>query len=254
MSEELAVAIRAAKEAGKIIKENFGKSQTITFKENKSFLTETDVASEKKIISIIKESFPNHSIIAEESGLSEKNSDHSWFIDPIDGTTNFVKKDPFFAVSIALLKQDKPALGVVYKPILDELYTAEVGQGAKLNNESLKVSETSSLSEFMVGYARPNAKKERFMKIFPKVDLATRTPKILGSMAIHLCYVASGKSDAAVLLSPNSWDVAAGALIVEEAGGAVTDFEGNHWSPDSEDILASNGRIHQQLLDILKSP
>ena len=252
MSKELDVAIKAAREAGEIIKENFGKSQSVKLKENKSFFTETDVASGTKIISIIEVSFPNHSIIAEESGLSEKNSGYSWFIDPIDGTTNFVTKVPLFAVSIALMKQDKLILGVIYNPILDELYSAEIEQEAKLNNEALKVSEKNSISEFMVGYARPSAKKEGFLKIFQKLELVTRTPKILGSMAIHLSYVASGRSDAAVILFPNSWDVAAGAFIVEEAGGKVTDFDGNPWSINSKNILASNGRIHEEIIDILK--
>lgn len=252
MSKELDVAVKAAKEAGEIIKENFGKSQSIILKENKSFLTETDVASERKIISIIEGSFPNHSIIAEESGLSERSSEYSWFIDPIDGTTNFVMKVPLFVVSIALMKQDKPILGVVYDPILDELYSAEIGQKAQINNETLKVSEKNSISEFMMGYARPNAKKEEFLKIFQKLEFVTRTPKILGSMAIHLCYVAAGKSDAAVILAPNSWDIAAGAFVVEKAGGKVTDFEGKPWSINSKNILASNGRIHQELIDILK--
>jgi len=252
MSKELEVAIKAAKEAGKIVKENFGKSQRVTLKENKSFLTETDLASEKKIISIIKESFPNHSIMAEESGLSEKSSYYAWYIDPIDGTSNFVTKVPFFVVSIALMKQDKAIAGVVYNPILNELYSAETGQEAKIDDEALKVSEKNSISEFMVGYARPNAKKEGFTELFQKMELSTRSPKILGSMAIHLSYVASGKSDAAVILSPNSWDIAAGAFIVEEAGGKVTDFDGMPWSVNSKDILASNGRIHDELLDILK--
>jgi len=252
MSKELDVAIKAAKEAGEIIKSNYGKYQKISLKENKSFLTETDVASENKIISIVEESFPNHSIIAEESGLSEKSSEYFWFIDPIDGTTNFVTKIPLFAVSIALMKKDKPIVGVVYNPILDELYSAEIGQEARNSNQTLKVSKKNSISDFMVGYARPNAKKEVLLKIFQKMELATRTPKILGSMAIHLCYVASGKSDAAVILAPNSWDVAAGAFIVEVAGGKVTDFDGKPWSVNSKNLLASNGRIHDELLDILK--
>jgi myo-inositol-1(or 4)-monophosphatase len=252
MSKELEVAISAAKEGGEVLKKYFGELDKVVVKSDKSFQTEADTLSEKKIISIIKDSFPDHTIKGEESGLTNEGSKYVWLIDPLDGTTNFVTGIPFFSVSIALVIDEKPVLGVVYDPNNNQLFEAEVGKGGEVNGQPIKVSEASKLSESMIGYARPGKTKGKFVEVFSKVEPATRTPKILGSMVIHLSYVSSGRLDAAILFSPNPWDFAAGALIVEEAGGKVTDFEGKPWSLDSKNILASNGRIHQELLDILK--
>ena len=226
MSKELEVAIIAAKEAGEILKERFPKDNTVILKEDKSFQTESDILSEKKIISIIKESFPNHSIKAEESGLSEKDSEYLWLIDPLDGTTNYTIKFPLFAVSIALAKKGIVQLGVVYNPILGDLFIAEKGSGATLDDALIKVSNKNKLSSTFIGYSRSQKKKEEFARIFPKFELATRTPKILGSVALQLCYVANGVLDASVSLIANSWDTAAGVVIVREAGGEATDLEG----------------------------
>jgi len=251
MSKELDVAIKAARQAGEILKENFHKANPRTLKEGGSWVTEVDKLSERKIISIIKENFPSHSIIAEESGLAKKDSEYLRLIDPLDGTTNYATHLPFFAVSIALAINRGVVLGVVYDSIHENLYSAEKGKGAKLNNSPVGVSQTEELRQSMVGYARPKKVKERFVEIFAKVELASRTPKILGSMALELCYVADGNLDAAILIKPNGWDLAAGALIVQEAGGKATDFEGNPWSLDSKDILATNGEIHQELLETI---
>ncbi len=251
MSKELEVAMSAAKEGGEVLKRYFGKLDKVVVKDDKSFQTEADTRSEEKIISIIKDSFPDHTIKGEESGLSNEGSKHVWLIDPLDGTTNFVTGIPFFSVSIALAEVGKVKLGVVYDPIHDELYSAEFRKEVRLNNSPIRVSGTSDLSASMIGYTRPSSMNESFVGLFSKVGLKTRTPKILGSMALHLCYVASGKLDASFSFSPHSWDFAAGALIVEEAGGKVTDFAGNPWSLDSKNILASNGRIHQGFIDIL---
>ena len=251
MKKELEVAIKAAKEAGKISKENFLKSNLIALKEGGSWVTEIDKLCEKRIISIIKESFPDHSINAEESGLARKDSEYLWLIDPIDGTTNYATQFPLFAVSIALAKNNEVILGVIYDPIHDDLYNAEKGKGAELNNSQINVSETEEIRRSIIGYGRPSKIKERFVKIFSKVELATRTPKILGSMVLSLCYTASGSLDAAIFISPNPWDLAAGSLLVQEAGGKVTNFEGKPWSLESKDILASNGKSHEEFLAIL---
>ena len=253
MTKELEVTIKAAKEAGKILKENFHKVNPVTVKTGGSWVTEIDKLSESKIISVIRENFPGHSINAEESGFSKETSEYLWLVDPLDGTTNYARGVPIFAVSIALAHKGKVRLGVVYDPMQDELYTAEAEKSAQLNGLPAVVSETKNLSDFMVGYARPLVKKEQLAKIFQKVEKVTRTPKILGSMALHLGYVAAGRSDVAILLSPNPWDLAAGALIVEEAGGKVTDFEEKPWSLESKNLVASNGKIHEQLLEILNS-
>lgn len=248
MSKEFEVAIKAAKEAGKIAGENFLKTNLVSLKDEDSWVTEIDKLSESKIISVIKENFPDHSVNAEESGLAEKDSDFLWLVDPIDGTTNYATHVPFFAVSIGLAKDKVVIIGVVNDPIHGDLYTAEKGKGASLNDSTIRVSTTDELRHSMIGYARPKKEKEKFVEVFSKVELVSRTPKVLGSMALELCYVADGKLDAAVLVKPNNWDLAAGCLIVEEAGGKATDFEGKPWSIDSKDILATNGKIHEEIL------
>jgi myo-inositol-1(or 4)-monophosphatase len=174
-------------------------------------------------------------------------------IDPLDGTTNYTTQIPFFAVSIASAKNKEVVLGAVYDPMHGNLYSAEKGEGAKLNDSPMRISATEDLRQSMVGYTRPAKVKERFVEMFSKVELATRTPKILGSAVLTLCLAANGNLDAAILISPNPWDMAAGSLLVQEAGGKITDFEGKPWSLESKDILATNGKIHQELLEIINS-
>ncbi len=251
MTKELEVAIKAAKEAGKILKENFYKINPITFKGDGGSLTKIDKLSENKIVSTIKENFPDHSINAEESGLSKKDSEYLWLVDPIDGTSNFAAQIPFFAVSVALAKDKKMQLGVVYEPIQENLYIAEKNKVASLNNNKVSVSVIDSLKRSITSSGRAPLAKEEFIRAFTKLEKSARTQRVLGSMTLELCYVAVGKMEAALLFQPNPWDLAAGALLVEEAKGAVTDFEGNPWSLESKNIIASNGRIHRELLDIL---
>ncbi|OGY22913.1 MAG: hypothetical protein A2172_03180 [Candidatus Woykebacteria bacterium RBG_13_40_15] len=248
----LEVAIKAAKEAGKILKENYHKANKPTLKQDASWATEIDKLSENKIISIIKENFPTHSINAEESGFSKKDSEYLWLVDPLDGTTNYATHLPLFAVSIALVVKNEVQVGVVYDPVHENLYVAEKNKGARLNDAIIRVTATEKLKDSMIGYTRPWYIKEKFVKTFSKVELSTRTPKMLGSTALHLCYVASGVLDASIVFPPSSWDFAAGVLIVEEAGGKVTELSGKPWSLESKDILATNGKIHEQLLEILK--
>ncbi len=251
MKKELEVAIKAAKEAGEVLRERYSRREKIVIKKDRSFLTETDKISESKILSIISESFPDHAINAEESGVIKKESSYLWLVDPLDGTTNFATKIPFFSVSIALAKDGKIQLGVVFDPTHKELFSVEAGKGASLNESQIKVSETNNLSDSMIGYSRPSAAKGRFVETYPKVERSTRTPKILGSTALHFCYVASGRLDAAITFDQKPWDITAGSLIVEEAGGKVTDLEGKNWNLGTKDIVASNGKIHDGLLAIL---
>lgn len=250
MSKELEVAIAAAKEAGEILNKHFLHKDPVILKKDKSFQTEADKLSEKKIISIIKENFPDHSINAEESGLSKKDSKYLWLIDPLDGTTNYTTGVPFFSVSIALAEGGEVKLGMVYDPVHKEMFTAEIEEGSKLNNTSIKVSEANDKSKFMVGYSRQGLKEE-FIKIFSKVERVVRTPKILGSTALQLCYVAAGRLDADVSLNQNPWDLAAGVFIVKKAGGNVTTVLGDEWDLLGKDILASNGKIHDEILRII---
>ncbi len=251
MGKELEVAVRAAKEAGEILKENFPKANPIAFKEGGSWVTEIDKLSERKIISIIKESFPDHSINAEESGLSGGPSKYTWVVDPLDGTTNFATKIPFFSISIALAEDNILKLGVVYDPIHDEIFTTEREKNPRLNDVPITVSKTENFKGSMIGYSRPSHSKKEFIDIFPKVEKRARGPRILGSTALQLCYVASGRFDADISLSQRPWDISAGALIVKEAGGKVTDLSGEDWGLEIGNIVASNGKIHDELLAIL---
>ncbi|OGY24585.1 MAG: hypothetical protein A2Y57_01875 [Candidatus Woykebacteria bacterium RBG_13_40_7b] len=251
MTKELEVAIKAAKEAGEILKTRFQGFNPTSLKADESLVTESDKLSEQKVISIIKKNFPYHSIRAEESGFSDEKSESTWVIDPLDGTTNYARKVPIFSVSIALMERDRLKLGLVYDPVHDQLFSTEKNMGTKLNNQRVQVSDITDLGKTMVGYARPSVHKGEFANIFSRVEQVTRTPKILGSMALQLAYVAAGILDATVLLKPSSWDAAAGTLLVQEAGGKVTDLQGNPWSLDSKDILATNGKIHKEILEII---
>lgn len=170
----------------------------------------------------------------------------------MDGTTNYLTKIPFFAVSIALAVKNDVKVGVVYDPLHENLYVAEKDKGSDLNNEKIKVSPTEKIEESMIGYAGRSKTKKMFFETVSRVGLSTKTPKILGSTALHICYVASGVLDASIIASASSWDFAAGGLIVEEAGGRVTELNGKPWSPESKNILATNGKIHNALLEILK--
>jgi len=253
MITELEVAKKAAQEAGEILREHFQKSNAVTLKVDKSFQTKVDKLAESRIISTIKDSFPDHSINAEESGLSSASSKYLWLIDPLDGTTNYATHVPFFSVSIALVENGNLKLGVVYDPNNKELFHAELGNGSWLNDSPIKVSETNKLNEFKLGYSRSGRAKEMFADIFAKAEKLTRTPKILGSTALQLCYVASGRLDADISFSQEPWDIAAGVLMIQEAGGIVTDFSGSPWSINSKDVVVSNDKIHEELLKILKN-
>ena len=253
MSKELEVAIKAAKEAGEILKDHFHKEANVTIKKDESFQTEADRLSEEIITSAIKREFPDHSINAEESGLTGEGSKYLWLIDPLDGTTNYVTKLPFFCISIALAVKGEAEVGLVYDPYHREIFTAQAGKGAKLNDTPIKVSLTNNLEQSMVGYSRPLHARDKFIDVFQKVAKATRTPKILGSTALQLVYVAAGRLDADISFAQHPWDIAAGALIVKEAGGYATDLSGRDWSIDTEDIVVSNGKNHKELLKLLNS-
>src|SRR4030066_2225519 len=177
------VAIKAAREAGEILLRGFGKAKDIQFKEDKSLVTEFDKLSEEKIISTIKYSFPNHQILAEETGLSEVKSDYLWMIDPLDGTTNFALGIPIFAVSIALAFKKEVILGVTYNPFAKELFQAERGKGALLNNETISVSDISKASESVFFFNRSRSKGdiEGLAKAFDRISRVIRTPRILAS-------------------------------------------------------------------------
>ncbi|MFQ5887811.1 MAG: inositol monophosphatase family protein [Candidatus Hydrothermarchaeales archaeon] len=252
-SEEMEAAIRVAKVAGKILMSYYDRIN-VEYKADRSVVTEADLESEKIIKSILNEEFPDYSFLGEESGLEEKASDYIWVVDPLDGTTNYTIRDPFFNVSVGLTYKGEPILGVVYYPYEKELFQAEKEKGAYLNNEKIQVSKKEKLENSVVTFChhRDEASIRRMGDIFVAVKLVTNRFRQIGAGGLELSYVACGRTESFMMPGANTWDVVAGAIIVKEAGGMVTDFEGMPYTMESRDILASNGRIHGQLLKLLE--
>lgn len=246
-----------AKEAGSIIRDGFGKSFKIEYKTGENNLvTEIDKASEKLITDFVNKKFPSHSILAEEGSGEQKNSEYLWVIDPLDGTNNFTHGLPIFSVSIGLQKNGETIAGVVYDVIRDILFSAEIGAGAFSDSKKIKVSGNDNIAHSMLVTGFPYNKKENPDKVFEKFiafTKAARGVRRLGSAAIDFCYLASGVFDGFWEVHLHPWDICAGKLIVEEAGGLVTDFDGNKTSIYTKRMLTSNGKIHNQMIEVLKS-
>ncbi len=221
-----------------------------------NLVTEADHASEAAIIAVIRKYFPDHQLLGEESGESNTASTYKWIIDPIDGTINFAHGIPLNCVSIAVEKDNEIILGAVYNPHLNELFFAEKGNGATINGQPISVSDESEaihsclVTGFPYSYINmPNGPLEIFERFIRKGVPVRR----LGSAAIDLCWVACGRFDGFYEHKLEAWDSAAGYLIVEEAGGRVTDFEGKKFSPYQHKVLATNGRIHDEMLDLINN-
>lgn len=242
--------------AGEIIRDGFGKNFQIEYKTNeKNLVTEIDKKSENAIIDFITKKYPTHNILTEESGEHKKDSDYLWVIDPLDGTTNFAHGLPIFAVSIGVMKKNEIVAGVVYDVMRNVFYSAENGSGAFSNEAKLNVSANDKigLGVLVTGFPynvaeNPDNAFERFASLTKKARAVRR----LGSAAIDFCYVASGVFDGFWEVSLQPWDICAGKLLVEEAGGVVTDFSGKQINIFTPQILASNKKIHQQMIDGLK--
>ena len=252
----LKTAIKAAKEAGEIIIESMGERKIIDYKSADNFLTETDLKAEKKILSIIKEKFPSHSFLTEE-GLGKKTvSDHLWVIDPLDGTTNFIHAFPHFSTSIAHLFNGKVDLGVVFDPIRKELFHAERGKGAFLNNKKIVVSNTTKLTDALLisgfAYERGEIMRRNLKNIEKFFNTEINGIRRTGSAALDLCYVACGRADGFWEFGLKPWDIAAGSLIVTEAGGKITGMKEEKYDWMTVDIIASNSKIHDQMLKVLR--
>lgn len=252
MSEYLITGIEASKTAGEMLREHFGKITTIERKPDQSLVTDLDKASEKIIVDIIRTSFPNHKIISEESGNLPGSDDYTWVIDPIDGTHNFIRGISLFGVSIGLLYRNEFAAGIIYLPCSDELYTAELGSGAYKNGNRISVSGCSLIDDctmvFDSGMRRGAEKKiQVFSRIAPKVF----NVRMFGVSIRNLTYLAEGKADLLLEFDDHLWDYAAGVSIVMEAGGVITDFQGNPLTPESRSYLASNRIIHGKVLEFL---
>ena len=249
--------INIAKEAGEIVRDGFGKKLKIEYKSNETNLvTEIDKASEKLITDFIKKTYPKHDILAEESGEMKSGSEYLWVVDPLDGTTNFAHGLPIFSVSIGLQKNGKTLLGVVYDVMQDITYFAEEGNGAYANSERLKVSLNDKINHSVLVTGFPyniSENPEKTLEIFSALTRKARAIRRLGSAAIDMCYVAKGVFDAFWEVYLHPWDICAGILIVEEAGGIITDFHGKKIDIYAKRILASNEKMHPHLMDIINS-
>ena len=255
MNPMLNIAIRAARRAGNIIAKGYERRDEIeTMKKSENdFVTNFDKAAEAAIIEIIKTSYPDHSIITEESGVLEgENSDIQWIIDPLDGTTNFVKGFPHFAVSIAIRVKGRTEVGVVYDPICNELFSAVRGKGAKINDNRLRVENARELDGKILATGFPFKKKSLMPTQFAMMNnLSAQCADFrrTGSAALDLCYTAANRVDGYFEMGIKAWDIAAGELIVREAGGLVCDFNGDHHYLTQGHVVAAAPRLVKAILN-----
>lgn len=246
LSSDLQLAITAAKEAGKIVQEGFGKILQIEKKaDGKGIVTDVDKKSEEIIIKVLQKS--SYPILAEEGGLVGKKSNTYWVVDPLDGTSNFSQGLPFFGITIALLRNNQVEIGVTFNPITSDCFYTQRGKGAYQNGKPIKVSSLSANLIFLsFGYTQEG--RTRFVKAAEILLKNGYFIRKFGSSAIELCYLAKGTADAFICSGDELWDYAAGIILVEEAGGKVTDWKGNLWNNTNSFILATNGVIHEALL------
>jgi myo-inositol-1(or 4)-monophosphatase len=248
-----------AREAGAVLRDFFSQGVATEYKGDADLVTVADRTSEKLIRERLAAAFPEHGIYGEEGTRDRLSSEYRWYVDPLDGTTNFAHGYPQFAVSMGL--EQRPAglatdqdgtlvAGVIYDPLRDELFAAERGRGALLNGKPLRVTRTPELCEALTATGFPSHKRHESPNIhfYQEFTLRSHGVRRMGSAALDLAYVAAGRLDGFWEFNLNPWDTAAGILLVEEAGGRVTDFAGNHFLLDSREILASNGLIHEELM------
>ena len=243
-----------AREAGVLLMDYFRQHVKIEYKGDVDLVTVADRKSEALILERIRKQFPTHDVMGEEGTRIETGSDYKWYVDPLDGTTNFAHGYPVFCVSLAVERRGQRIAGVIYDPTRDEMFAAELGSGARLNGEAIHVSATANLGECLIATGFPSQKRHKNPNIYFYHQLTLRTHGVrrAGSAALDLCNVASGRFDAFWEFNLNPWDTAAGVLIAEEAGGKVTDFSGGAFQIASRETLASNGLVHHALLHEFK--
>jgi myo-inositol-1(or 4)-monophosphatase len=240
-----------AREAGALLMGYFRQHVKVEYKGDADLVTVADRNSEILIRERLRQHWPTHDILGEEGGLQDTGSDYRWYVDPLDGTTNFAHGFPVFCVSMGLDYRGSRIAGVIYDPTRDELFAAEQGSGAYLNQQRIHVSKTAKLSECLLGTGFPSHKRHQNPNIFfyHQLTLHTHGVRRAGSAALDLCCVACGRYDGFWEFNLNPWDTAAGVLIVQEAGGMVTDFKGGPFQLHSRETMASNGLVHPALLN-----
>lgn len=244
--------------AGRSLKRDFGKALPQKEKSGKGdFVTEADLRSEKIIISAIEKNFPRHNILAEEAGELDQGSESTWIIDPLDGTRNYDRGIPIWGVAIALARKREIVLGAVYDPVHNELFLAKKGQGARLNGQKINVSDENEADDMMygIGLVRHRISIDEYKRIDARALDRSSYRHVWGSAVKDLSDVATGRLDMFILAGCYPWDVAAAGLLIEEAGGKITDIRGRKWDPfhPLQEVVASNGKIHDEVLKIIKT-
>jgi myo-inositol-1(or 4)-monophosphatase len=243
-----------AREAGALLLQYFHEGLKIEYKGDADLVTAADRASEVLVRERVAKQFPTHDVMGEEQGLNDRGNEYRWYVDPLDGTTNFAHGFPMFCVSLAVEHRSASSAtrvaAVVYDPTRDELFCAEAGRGAQLNGKAIHVSKIAQLKESLVSTGFPSHKRHKNPNIYfyHQITLRTHGVRRAGSAALDLCYVACGRFDGFWEFNLNPWDTAAGVLIVEEAGGKVSSFDGSPFQLNSRETLASNGLIHDSLV------
>lgn len=256
MHPMLNIAVRAARSAGNVITRYLGRLDTlsITSKQRNDFVSEVDQLAEQEIIAVLRKAYPGHGILAEESGRQGGNDEYQWIIDPLDGTTNFLHGFPQFAVSIALKHRGRLDQGVIYDPVRQELFTASKGAGAQLNNKRIRVTGRKGLDGALLGTGFPFRQQQHldaYLNMFRAVFADTAGIRRAGSAALDLAYVAAGRLDGFWEIGLSEWDMAAGVLMIREAGGLVTDFDGGEDYLETGNVVAATPKLHHILLQAI---
>jgi myo-inositol-1(or 4)-monophosphatase len=256
LSANLNIMEKACKKASKLLIRDFGEIEKlqVSKKGPGDFVTNSDKRTEKIIMNELSLARPDYSFLAEESGLSNKSNEFRWIIDPIDGTTNFLHGIPNFAISIGLEKNKEIICGMIFNPITNEMFYAEKGKGAYLNNSRIRVSSRKNIDECVIltgGPVLSYKNKEIFFKEYENVTRKVAATRKLGSSALDLAYLASGRCDGVFERNLNYWDIAAGIIIVKEAGGTITDFKGGNKYIEERNLLGTNSKIDKELISLL---
>lgn len=257
-------AVKAATLAGQALAKNFRKHHASVYGSeilsvgsrtlSKEVTSSNDHEADKLIIEVLSKNCPAHNLLTEETGLIDNGSPYTWIIDPLDGSSNFLNHNPFFAVSVCLAYNNEPITGVILAPFLEEMVVARKGQGCTLNGRPVTVSATTELPKtYVVGCPGGEKNNVRFSKMEYALHQQIKDFRKIGSAAVECYMVAAGRVDGFTTLNISSWDVAAGVLAAQEAGGRVTDFNGNPWTLEQTDLLVSNGLVHEEILAELKS-
>ena len=248
-------AINLARDAGNLLKEKFNSKHEVHYKGEINLVTEADKMSEDLIIAAINNSFPDHGILSEESPAQNSSAKLRWIIDPLDGTTNYAHGYPVFCVSIALENEGVIVLGVIYDPLREDMFVAVRGSGAYLNGKKLKVSPTATLSRSLLATGFPydiRMSKDNNLNYFNLMAVEAQAIRRAGAAALDIAYLAAGRFDGFWELKLKPWDTAAGCLMVEEAGGVISDIAGQKWHLQSPNLLASNALIQDQMMDVFR--